>query len=201
MTENYIFDFGNVLGEFYSEKLTAPYVKNEDAKKRIADVVFDRIYWDRLDEGTITDDEVKAGIRSRLPEEEYDVACKVYDNWVNTLTPVANMQNLVCDIKKSGKKLYLLSNISIGFANSYSKVKWIKELFDNFDGVVLSGPIRMVKPNKDIFEYLLEKFNLKADECIFIDDNQNNIDGAELVGIKGYLFDGDASKLRKFLGI
>ena len=201
MTENYIFDFGNVLGEFYSEKLTAPYVKNEDAKKRIADVVFDRIYWDRLDEGTITDDEVKAGIRSRLPEEEYDVACKVYDNWVNTLTPVANMQNLVCDIKKSGKKLYLLSNISIGFANSYSKVKWIKELFDNFDGVVLSGPIGIVKPNKDIFEYLLEKFNLKADECIFIDDNQNNIDGAELVGIKGYLFDGDALKLRKFLGI
>ena len=200
MIKNYIFDFGNVLAEFFPEKLTAPYVKNEDMKKRISDIVFDRIYWDKLDEGTITDDEVKAGIRSRLPEDEGDIACEVYDNWVNTLTPVENMQNLICDIKKSGKKLYLLSNISIGFANTYSEVKWIKELFLNFDGIVLSGTIGKVKPNKDIFEYLLEKFSLKADESIFIDDNKNNIDGAESVGIKGYLFDGDASKLRKFLG-
>ena len=58
----------------------------------------------------------------------------------------------------------------------------------------------MVKPNAEIFEYILKKYSLKAEECVFIDDSEKNIVGCEAVGIKGYLFDGDADKLRKHLG-
>jgi putative hydrolase of the HAD superfamily len=64
-----------------------------------------------------------------------------------------------------------------------------------FDGLVLSGEINIVKPNAEIFEYLLSKYNLNREECIFVDDNKANITGAEKAGIKGYLFDGDAEKL------
>ena len=103
------------------------------------------------------------------------------------------------DIHNSGKKLFLLSNISEGFAKTYPEVKWIKELFNNFDGIVLSGTIGKAKPNKDIFEYVLEKFGLNADECLFIDDSPKNISAAKSVGIDGYIFD-DADKLREFLG-
>ena len=59
----------------------------------------------------------------------------------------------------------------------------------------------MVKPNSNIFEHLMKSFKLKANECLFIDDSQKNIDGAKKVGIDGYLFDGDAKKLRNYLGI
>ena len=201
MIKNYIFDFGNVLAEFYPEKLTAPYVKDDEMKKRLSEIVFDRFYWDKLDDGTITDDEVKEGIRGRVSDEEGEVACQVYDNWINSLSPVKDMQQLIFNMKKSGKKLYLLSNISKGFVENYSKTKWIKELFDNFDGMVFSGVIGKIKPDKDIFEHLLKTFNLNADECIFIDDSQKNIDGAKKVGIKGYLFDGDAKNLREYLDI
>lgn len=199
MIKNYIFDFGNVLANFYPDKLTEPFV--EDKEKYISEIVFDRIYWDRLDEGTITEDEVKSAIRERLPKETGDRACKVFDNWINTITPVKNMKELICDIHKSGKKLYLLSNISIRFANSYNEVEWIKELFEYFDGLVFSGPIGLVKPGKEIFEHLLGKYDLKADECLFIDDNEKNIEGAKAVGINGYLFDGDAAKLREYIDI
>ena len=201
MIKNYIFDFGNVLAEYNPEKLTAAFVKDEEMKSRICEVVFDRIYWDRLDDGTITDDEVRKGICSRLPEEYGDVACKVYDNWIDTMTPIDNMKQLICDIHNSGKKLYLLSNISKGFANYYGQVKWIKELLDDFDGLVMSGTIGKVKPNKDIYEHLLETYDLNAEECLFIDDMKANIKGASAVGIKGYLFDGDAAKLREYLNI
>ena len=78
---------------------------------------------------------------------------------------------------------------------------WIKELFSHFDGLVFSGVVELVKPNADIFEYLLKEFDLKAKDCMFIDDNAANIKGAESVGIKGYLFDGDADKLREYLGL
>ena len=200
MIKNYIFDFGNVLAEFNPEKLTAPYVEDEEIKKRISEVVFDRLYWDKLDDGTITDDQVKEKIRSRLFGDEADVACRVYDNWVNSLSPVENMQQLIFDMKKSGERLFLLSNISKGFKDAYVEVEWINELLDGFEGIILSGPIGKIKPNRDIYEYLLKTFNLKAEECLFIDDSKKNIDGAALVGINGYLFDGDAKKLREFIG-
>lgn len=201
MIKNYIFDFGNVLGQFYPDKLTAPYVDDEETIKLFCEVVFDRLYWDKLDDGSITDDEVRAGIRSRVPEELGDLACKVYDSWVATMIPVENMQELISDIKKTDKKIYLLSNISEGFADTYNEVEWLSNLLGQFDGLVFSGPIKMKKPNKEIFEYFLSKFGLKPEECLFIDDVQKNLDGAAEAGISGYLFDGDAEKLRSYLGV
>lgn len=199
MVENYIFDFGNVLCEFYPDKLTAPYAEDIKIRKTISDVVFDRLYWDRLDDGTISHEEVKIEAKKRLSPEMYESACKVIDNWVRNLVPVEGMQQLISDIKKTGKKLYLLSNISIEFTKDYKNVLWIKELFDDFDGLVFSGPIGLVKPKKEIFTYLLEKYDLKKEECLFIDDSIKNINGAEECGIKGYLFDGDSEKLREYI--
>ena len=199
MIKNYIFDFGNVLANFYPYDLTAPYVRDDETCKIVSDVVFDRVYWNKLDDGTITDEEVKMAVCSRLPEELTACACMVYDNWVKTMTPVTGMQELISDIKKTDKKLYLLSNISIGFADTYREVPWIKDILKNFDGLVFSGKVGLVKPDRNIFEYVLSKFSLKAEECLFIDDSPLNIDGARSVNINGYLFDGDAQKLRKYL--
>ncbi len=201
MIKNYIFDFGNVLAEFYPEKLTAPYVSDEETKKYISNIVFDRLYWNKLDAGTITDEEVKESIRNRVPDELKEISCTVYDNWINNLTPVQGMQKLIYDIHKSGKKMYLLSNISTGFKKYYCKVEWINDLFSYFDGLVFSGEINIVKPSTEIFEHILGKYNLKREECLFIDDSKINIKGAKNVNINGYLFDGDAEKLRKYIGL
>ena len=200
MIKNYIFDFGNVLCEFNPQKLTGKYVTDPKDIETVSEVVFDRLYWDKLDMGTIEDEEVKSEILKRLSPGLGTVACRVYDNWVLNLPAIKGMESLVKDIHAGGSKLYLLSSISKGFARDWCKVKWIKELFELFDGLVLSGTIGMVKPNKDIFEHLLSKYSLNADECIFIDDSQKNIDGAKSVGINGYLFDGDAEKLKEYLG-
>ena len=202
MINTYIFDFGNVLANFYPEDLTAPYVTNETERKLIADIVFDRAVWDKLDDGTYSDDTAKAEICKRLPPEKHAVARTVYDNWINNLTPVTEMCELVRDIrKKGGKKLYLLSNISRGFAENHGKTPWIKDLFENFDGLVLTGTLGIVKPTREIFEYMFNTYGLKAQECLFVDDSEKNIKGAQAVGINGYLFDGDAKKLRSQIGL
>ena len=201
LIKNYIFDFGNVLARFQPDELTAHHVSDIRLKKYVSEVAFDRVYWDKLDIGSISDEEVKSEIRKRVSGEIGDLACTVYDNWVRNLEPVENMEQLIYDIKKTGKGLYLLSNISIGFASSYRNVRWIKELFDCFDGLVFSGVVKMVKPDERIYRHLLEKFGLKAEECLFVDDSEINIAGAETMGIKGYLFDGDAKKLREYLGL
>lgn len=154
---------------------------------------------DKLDQGTITDEGVKKLIRSRVPEELKEISCMIYDNWINNLTPVQGMQKLIHDIHKSGKKMYLLSNISTGFKEGYCNVEWINKLFSCFEGMVFSGEISIVKPNVKIFEYILRKYNLNRNECLFIDDSEINIEGAKKANIKGYLFDGNAEKLRQYI--
>ena len=199
MKQNIIFDFGNVLGCFSTDCLTAPYVDTEEERIQIRDVVFDRLYWDPLDRGAITDEEVVAGICSRLPGRLHREACAVYENWVNTMTPVPGMHDLILELKQQGYKLYVLSNISLGFAKSYHTIPWIRHLFELFDGLCLSATVGMAKPDGEIFQYVLDTFGLKAEDSLFIDDCQPNIDGAKSIGIEGYLFDGDVEKLKDFL--
>ena len=196
MVENYIFDFGMVLVRFDTEYMTKQYIKDTDDCALVKEVVFDRLYWDRLDDGTITDSEVKEGIKSRLPQRLWDGALKVYDNWYFNLPFIDGMVDLVKQIKASSKKLYILSNISKGFAENYKNVPELEELFSLFDGLVFSAPLGMVKPNAEIFEYLLNKYKLDRAETAFIDDSEKNINGARAVGIKGILFDGDVQKLK-----
>lgn len=197
MTKNYIFDFGKVLVDFEPLYMTAQYIGDSNDIKLASDVIFDRIYWDRLDEGTISDDEVKAGIRSRLPERLWESACAVYDNWYRHLPEIEGMRSILMQLKKSGCGLYLLSNISKGFAENYNKVASLKELFSLFDGLVFSGPIGIVKPTAAIFNHLLSANGLKASECTFVDDNAANIEGAKAVGINTFLFRGDSRELHK----
>ncbi|MBQ3258992.1 MAG: HAD family phosphatase [Clostridia bacterium] len=199
MIKNYIFDFGNVLARFDPDELTAVHVGDANTRKTVSDVVFDRLYWDRLDDGSITDEEVKSGICSRLPSELHECACRVYEDWIISMPTIKGMDKVVADIKARGGKLYLLSNISIGFAETYTANPAVKDVLDLFDGLVFSGPIGLAKPHRAIYEHLLSRFQLTAEECLFIDDNAGNIAAAKEVGIHGYLFDGDVDALRKSL--
>ena len=199
--KNFIFDFGLVLVDFDTEYMTKAYIKNEADVKLAKDVIFDRLYWDKLDAGTITDQEVKEGIKSRLPQRLWENACKAYDNWYYNLPFIDGMPDLVREIKASGGKLYILSNISTTFAENYVAVPELKELFSLFDGLVFSAKVGFTKPSADIFEYVLSKYNLDRAETAFIDDSEKNVNGANAVGINGILFDGDAEKLRKTLGL
>ncbi len=199
MIKNVIFDFGNVITIFDPEKMTKPYVENDADLKCVSEVVFDRLYWDPLDRGTIDDEEVREALRLRLGERLGEIGCRVYDNWMFNLEPVEGVTELILSLKKSGKKLYILSDISKGFAKGYRNVEWLNRLFSNFEGFVFSGTVGMVKPSKEIFEHLLKTYSLNADECLFIDDRKANIDGAASVGIKGIVFDGDCETLKKSL--
>ena len=72
-------------------------------------------------------------------------------------------------------------------------------LLQGFDGLVMSGPLGIVKPSHAIYRYLLDTYGLDPATCVFVDDRAENIAGAERAGIAGYLFDGDASRLMDFL--
>ncbi|MBR6514974.1 MAG: HAD family phosphatase [Clostridia bacterium] len=199
MLKNFIFDLGHVLTPFEAYDLTRVYVKDESKVALVAETVFDRLYWDRLDAGTIEDDEVTDGFLSRLPKDLHQAALDAYNNWIINLKPMPGMCELVRELKAKGGRIFLLSNTSVNLYNNYHRSPWMKELFVLFDGLVVSGVIKKTKPNKEIYQYVLDTYGLEASETVFIDDNQKNIEGCRAVGIEGYLFDGDAEKLKAYL--
>ena len=92
---------------------------------------------------------------------------------------------LIKELKERGYKLYVLSNMSKEY------IEFLREfpVFDYFDEQVVSCEIGLGKPDRRIYEYLLEKYELNPAETIFIDDRKDNVDVAEELGITPFHFD------------
>ena len=194
--KNVIFDFGQVLVYFQTKYMVDTFTENEEDRKLLSQVIFDRLYWDRLDSGTISNEETVKLCKERLPERLHDLCEKIYYGWIYNIPEIEGMRELLKYLKATyNVKLYLLSNISKYFSSHKDEIPILKEL----DGYVFSGEIGITKPSDEIFKHLLEKFNLKAEECIFVDDRIDNIEGAIRNGLNGYVFDGSASKLKEYL--
>ena len=194
MIKNVVFDLGQVLVHFVPKYMVERYVPSGEDATLLEQVVFDRQYWDKLDAGTITNEQTLAECHKRLPERLWSVADKIFYNWIYNIPEIDGMREVVLWLKGKAP-LYLLSNISNYFAEHAHEISILSEL----DGCVFSAPIGIVKPSREIFAHLCEKFSLVPEETLFIDDNADNIKGACEFGIKTYHFDGDASKLLEYL--
>ena len=193
---NVIFDYGNTIVEFEPMNIVKRFGVGDNADADIlCEKVFDRKYWDKMDSDDITHDEFIKGVLSELPVRLHSIAKDICNNWITNLPYITGMDDLIHKLKKDGYRIYLLSNISRYFAENSDKI----EIFKEFDGLVFSGSIGLVKPNRDIFEYILKKYNLTPNETLFIDDNKQNVNTAEGMGIKSLLFSGDSEDAMDFI--
>lgn len=94
---------------------------------------------------------------------------------------------LVRMLKQRGAALYCLTNFS---AEKFPLVRHRFDVFDLFDGIVVSGEIGMAKPEPAIFHHLLDRHGLAARECLFIDDAPANVAAARAIGMAAHLFRG-----------
>lgn len=192
MIKNIVFDFGQVLVRFDPHYMVTRYVSDERDAALLEEVLFDRLYWDRLDAGTISDDEVICESKKRIPERLHEVAEKIYYNWIYNIPEIEGMRELLTELREKGYKLYLLSNICTYFASHADEIPILKML----DGCVFSAVAGYVKPSREIYDHLCEKFSLIPAETVFVDDRVENIEGAIKAGLRGVLFEGDVSLLR-----
>ena len=88
-------------------------------------------------------------------------------------------------LKEAGYGVYYLSNF---FQKADEDCKDLMGFLELTDGGILSYKDKVTKPDRQIYGLLLERFGLKAEECVFLDDTKKNIDGARAVGIHGILF-------------
>lgn len=196
MIKNIVFDYGNVMIHFDPWYMVRQYVSDEDDVALLVPIVFDRLYWDALDDGSITDEETIEAVKARIPERLWDVSEKIYYNWIYNLPEMDGMNELVAHVKTDlGARVFLLSNISTYFFDHAHE----KRELDVFEKCIFSAVVGHIKPNADMFDYLCRECGIEPEETLFVDDNENNIKGAEAFGINGYLFDGDSKKLREYI--
>ena len=109
---------------------------------------------------------------------------KLSELYNNSITVDNQMLELAKSLKEK-YKLVILSNDTKDWMDA--KIKRFN-LLDIFDQVYCSGNIGIAKPNKEIIDYVLNDLKIKPDELLFIDNQENNIESAKLLGIKTILF-------------
>ena len=188
MIKNVIFDIGNVLVDFRWRVLMEELGLPAETQAIFAKTVFGSRWWGELDHGIYEEAEILAHFREDNKEhlDEFDL---VWDNRGRLVEPYAYAVAWIEQLKASGLKVYLLSNYPRDVFTLHTECGCFPFL-DRVDGRVVSGFVKMVKPNADIYEYLLSEYGLAAGECVFVDDRQENVETARALGMKGIVFQG-----------
>lgn len=196
MIKNIIFDMGGVLIDYDPERVAAELFDGETAEIVLKKLLRSDI-WAMKDRGTITPDEIIERIKDDIPPEALPKVTELANNLYPYMPPFEDTYELVRDLKSGGYGVYLLSNASMDF---YERKSGIPALA-LFDGYIISAEYHLLKPEKEIYLTLFDKFGLKPEECFFIDDVQANIDGAAAVGMRGFRYSkGHIAQLRAALG-
>lgn len=195
MIKNIIFDMGGVLIDYNPEKTLYGMFDRETADILLKEIFRNQV-WSDKDRGIIFPDEIMAQKKDAVPAEVYEKTAEMVNNFYPYMPPFEKMYDLVKQLKDNGYGIYLLSNASSDF---HVRREGIPAL-SLFDGVLISADYKLLKPEKEIYLALFEKFSLNPEECYFIDDVQKNIDGARAAGMDGHCYyHGDVEILKEAL--
>ena len=193
--KNIIFDFGNVIGSFDADYILNHYADNKEDFQILADAIFHN--WPALDAGTVDYDQVAAETIAILPNHLKETARDFYDNWFQYVNPLPDTWDFIHELKAAGYSIYLLSNASTRFAEV---AKQYYSILNVFDGIVFSAPLKLAKPDPAIYRYLFGTYQLKPEECFFLDDLAENIAAGQALGMNGIVFTGDIQAVKKAIG-
>ena len=184
LIETIIFDLGNVLLNYNPKELLLRFTQDVQLiESFIKKINYSRTWFD-LDRGTITMNEAKEYFISHYPEKK-DLIISYLEHWVDALTPIQENVEILKELHEKGYKTYILSNF---MQEAYEIVKNKYDFFSLVDGKVISYEEHVIKPEKEIYQILLSRFNLVPEECVFIDDHQFVLDAAKKLGINTILF-------------
>ena len=186
-----IFDFGRVLVDYDFDRffavLRADYRVSEAAFAEFMQVVLAEETYSSLDRELIPFARQVDMLKQQHPAcaELFDAFDKRFQEVVTGEVP--GMHQLLGELRSSGYRLYGLSNWS---SKVYETMRNYSEIFSLLHGRVLSCEEHLLKPEPEIYRRALDRWGLNAEECVFVDDKQANIDGCQAVGIKGIRFAG-----------
>lgn len=192
--DNVIFDVGNVLLAFSPDKLLRDLLPDQpELHPLLRERVFGSPYWPMFDRGLLSDEEAVEAMSALHPDLRSAVTL-IMASWFDLKDVVAEGLATLEKCKAMGKKLYVLSNYN-DRAFAYIRRKY--DFWNRFDGFLISGEEKLLKPDPAIYRLLTDRFQLDPKRSLFIDDSHANIEGALHCGLQGICYNRQG-KLREF---
>ncbi len=199
MIRNIILDVGMVLVDFCWQDV----IKNLEITGRDFEIVADATVrspeWNEYDRSVISDEELLAQFKSKAPQLE-DKVQAFWDHMSDTIVQYPYAKTWIRSLKNDGYRIYILSNYS---KRTYELTR--EEGLDFLplvDGAVFSCETGFVKPEKEIYHFIMDKYGLAPSECVFIDDNALNLVYPNQIGwstIQFHTFEQVQKELRTIL--
>ena len=192
MIKNVIFDYGNVLVDWNPAYLFLPVFNGDEEKCRFfTDHICNREWFTRMDRGEDMDKCV-AELQAEYPQYA-DAVAMFRDRWFEMCNgEIPGMLEIIQDLKAKGVGVYGLTNWP---AETFVEARRRFKTIGSIDNYVVSSSVHLAKPEPAIYQLLLSKYNLKAEECVFIDDRKDNVDAAKALGMSGIVYPGSAQDL------
>ena len=181
---NVLFDLGNVVLNWDPQSIISSLNLSEVKKRAIGSQLLGSDYWLELDAGCSSETQIIERLAASSVLSASDIQ-QCLDAAKHSLLEIGPTIELMQQIGDQQLPMYCLSNMS---RETYASIK-DRPLFSFFDDIVISGEVRLIKPDPDIFNYALDKFSIQAADTLFIDDAQANIDTAAQLGFRTVLFD------------
>lgn len=180
MIKNIVLDVGGVIFDDSKQNIQKLLNKNCDNIYKIA-------YGSGFKKCLLGEISVQEHINSLKDEKDFNDISYILkkENLIKSYPLIKNNFEYIKDLRKRGYKLFLLTNIT---EDSYNYINELININEKFDGGIYSYQEHLIKPDYDIYNLLINRFNLNKDETIFFDDKEKNVKAANEVGIKSYVF-------------
>lgn len=181
---NIVFDLGGVVFEWRPDTIINSLFDDTNTRNLIKKEIFGHADWVELDRGTLALEQAieRGAMRTGLPGQEIERVIAAVPRF---LTPIQGTIDLIHSLSVTDNRLFVLSNMH---HETIAYLERHHDFWGVFDGTVISCRIQMVKPEAQIYRYLLNEFQLDAAETIFIDDMPENLAAASAAGIRTIRF-------------
>ena len=180
--KNIIFEVGDVLIHYRWKEMLMDYGLTEKEATRVGTQLFEdpEELWKMFDKGLLNENELVELYCKKYPKDAEVIRWFIlHGEYMHVGRPA--VWKKVRELKQEGYKIYLLSNYSEYLFERHTQYA---DFLEDIDGKLVSYMVKMAKPEREIYEALVDKFQLKPEECLFFDDRKENVEAAEACGIQ-----------------
>ena len=196
MIDTVIFDIGNVLVDFAWRDFLKEKGFDDAMIERIAKATVHDKDWAEYDRGVLTTEEILDLFAKNDPEIG-DIIKATFSSLEGIIRKRDYAINWINELKAQGIRVLYLSNFSY---QALSTNREALNFIEHTDGGILSYKDNVIKPDMEIYKLLIERYNLIPENCLFIDDLEENLEAARKLSIKTHKYENTPYVTRDILG-
>lgn len=194
MIKNLVFDLGNVLIEWNSEKILTYFEPEEVRRQVLRQAIFESGVWHKTDKGELSLKAACDEVLTHLDTSYHSATRNIFYHWYEVVQVYSDLQERIQLWSNQGYRIYILSTTCEIFY--HIEKAGLLPIYPLLSGYILSSEVGVVKPEPEIYRKLLKKYTLNPAESVFIDDIQANLDTANELGFETILSTSEPDNIR-----